>query len=287
MKPIPAGVNQTDTAEGRRALGVGEQGHRLPRLDSNRSEVDEEWAASLRFPMRIAETHCVITGASTGIGFAIAERLGERGARLVICGRNAAKLAEAVKRLEGEGIRVAGHTCDVGDPSQVERFATAAHDHLGRVDVLINNAGFGHFAPVADTSVEIFDQIMAANVRGVFLMTRAFLPEMLERQSGHIVNIASLAGKNGVPNGAAYSASKHAVIGFSRSLMLEVRKQGVRVIAVCPGSVATPFFDRAGAPRDDHDKLLQPKDVADAVVGALELPKRALISELDIRPANP
>lgn len=237
--------------------------------------------------MRIAETHCVVTGATSGIGLAIARRFGERGARLAICGRTAATLRTAVKRLEDEGISVIGHTCDVGDPEQVATFASAVHDGLGRVDVLVNNAGVASFAPVAEMPIEQFDEIMRTNVRGVYLMTRAFLPEMLRREAGHIVNVASLAGKNGVPRGAAYSASKHAVLGFTRSLMLETRRQGVRVIAVCPGSVATPFFDKAGVEREDLDRVLQPEDVADAVVSALELPRRALVSELDIRPANP
>lgn len=206
---------------------------------------------------------------------------------MAICGRTATTLRGAVTRLEDEGITVIGHPCDVGEPGQVEDFAAAVHRELGRVDVLVNNAGIATFTPVAEMPVEQFDEIMRTNVRGIYLMTRAFLPEMLQRETGHIVNVASLAGKNGVAGGAAYSASKHAVLGFSRSLMLETRKQGVRVIAVCPGSVATPFFDRAGAERDNLDRALKPEDVADAVVAALELPRRALVSELDIRPANP
>jgi 3-oxoacyl-[acyl-carrier protein] reductase len=110
---------------------------------------------------------------------------------------------------------------------------------------------------------------------------------MLDHASGHIVNIASLAGRNAVPQAAAYAASKHAVLGFSKSLFAEVRAQGVRVTAVCPGSVVTPFFEKSGVSIERPEAKLQPEDIADTVVAVLELPDRALISELDIRPANP
>jgi 3-oxoacyl-[acyl-carrier protein] reductase len=110
---------------------------------------------------------------------------------------------------------------------------------------------------------------------------------MRRRGSGDIVNIASLAGRNGFVGGTAYTASKHAVLGFSKSLMLEVRKANIRVIAVCPGSVETPFFEKSGYPRPDPGKVLSADDVARAVVAALELPGRAMVSELDIRPTNP
>ena len=104
---------------------------------------------------------------------------------------------------------------------------------------------------------------------------------------GAIVNIASLAGKNGFDGGTAYCASKHAVLGFSKALMLEVRKRGIRVIAVCPGSVATPFMDKQSQMRPNRERVLQPDDVAQAVLGALTLPDRAMLSEFDLRPTNP
>jgi NAD(P)-dependent dehydrogenase (short-subunit alcohol dehydrogenase family) len=142
-------------------------------------------------------------------------------------------------------------------------------------------------APVDELPLEQFDQTMSVNVRGPFLMTRAFLPEMKLRTRGQIVNIASLAGRNGFPGGTAYSASKHAVLGFSKSLMLELRQYGIRVVAVCPGSVVTPFFDKSGMELQSPERKLRAEDVAQTVVTALELPDRALISELDIRPTNP
>jgi 3-oxoacyl-[acyl-carrier protein] reductase len=237
--------------------------------------------------MEIKNANCIVTGATEGIGRAIAFELGARGAQLAVCARTAARLETLFGELEERGIAAVGGPCDVADEAGVAAFAAMVGERMGQVDVLVNNAGLAHFAPVAEMSVEQFDETMAVNVRGIFLMTKAFLPGMLERGSGHIINIASLAGRNPVPGGAAYAASKHAVLGFSKSLFGEVRKRGIRVVAICPGSVVTPFFDKSGAALENPERKLQAEDVAATVVAALELPDRALISELDIRPTNP
>jgi 3-oxoacyl-[acyl-carrier protein] reductase len=152
--------------------------------------------------------------------------------------------------------------------------------------VVVNNAGIGRFKPLRELSLDDWDATMAVNVRSLYLVTRAFL-EGLERAGGTIVNIASLAGKNGVEGGTAYSASKHAVLGFSKSLMLEVRKHGVRVVAICPGSVSTPFMDKQHRTHRDRDRALTADDVAHAVLAAVTASDRAMISEIDIRPTNP
>jgi len=237
--------------------------------------------------MEIRDSVCVITGATEGIGRAIALALGERGGRLAVCARTAERVDSLVRELEGLGYTAVGAACDVADEADVARFARFVAERLGPVDVLVNNAGLGNFSPVDEMTVDEFDRTMAVNVRGVFLMTRAFLDEMKQRGTGHIVNISSLAGRNPVPGGAAYAASKHAVLGFSKSLFGEVRKQGIRVVAICPGSVVTPFFDKAGSEIQNPERKLQAEDVAATVVAALELPDRALVSELDIRPTNP
>jgi 3-oxoacyl-[acyl-carrier protein] reductase len=155
------------------------------------------------------------------------------------------------------------------------------------VDVLVNNAGVGVLKPFADLSLEEWDLTFATNVRSLYLVTREVLPAMRARRDGAVVNIASLAGKNAVVGGTAYAATKHAVLGFSKSLMLEVRKEGVRVIAICPGTVATGFGVGRTVPKISREGVLQPEDVAHAVVSALQLPARALMSEIDLRPANP
>jgi len=237
--------------------------------------------------MDLTDKNCVVTGATEGIGRAIVAALASRGARLAVCARTAARVTELVESLRADGRVAVGQACDVGEEDEVRAFAAMVRTELGPVDVLVNNAGLAHFVPVAEMTAAAFDETMAVNVRGTFLMTRAFLPEMLERRRGHVVNVASLAGRNPVPNAAAYSASKHAVLGFSKSLFAEVRKQGVRVTAVCPGSVVTPFFDKSGGELRNPDGKLRPEDVADTVLAALQLPERALVSELDLRPTNP
>jgi 3-oxoacyl-[acyl-carrier protein] reductase len=206
---------------------------------------------------------------------------------VAICARTPERVENSLRDFTDQGIDAIGWACDVSDEGSVSHFADRVLAAFETADVLVNNAGLSHFAPLTELSTEQIDEMLAVNVRGVFLMTRAFLPAMLEQESGQIVNVASLAGRNAVERGTAYAASKHAVLGFSKSLMLEVRKSNVRVIAVCPGSVHTGFFDKAGMSIGNASQLLRPEHVAEAVRSALELPDGALVSELDIRPANP
>ena len=158
---------------------------------------------------------------------------------------------------------------------------------LGEIDVLVNNAGVLIARPIEELTLEDWDVTMATNLRSLYLTTRLVLPGMRARRQGTIVNVASLAGRNGFVGGSAYSASKHAVLGFSRSLMLEVRKENVRVIAVCPGSVATGMLRDQAMLQPDHERILRPEDVAASILHVLTLPAGALVSELDIRPTNP
>jgi len=230
---------------------------------------------------------CVVTGGSEGIGRAIAGALGARGARLAICARTSGKVDAAVADLRETGSTAWGARCDVSDDRQVRDFADAVHRELGTVDVLVNNAGLGHLVPVEDMSLAQFDETFAVNVRGVFLMTKAFLPDMKAKQAGTIVNIASLAGRNPVQHLAAYAASKHAVLGFSKSLMLEVRKHHIRVVTICPGTVVTDIFGKSAREIERAEHKLLPEDVAHTVVATIEAAGRAMISELDIRPTNP
>lgn len=237
--------------------------------------------------MDFSSSRCVVTGATEGIGRAIALALGKRGGRVALCSRSVDRVDATVRELAAEGLDVMGATCDVSDDASITAFAERVLESFGSVDVLVNNAGLAHFGALSELTRAQIDAMLNINLRGLILVTRAFLPGMLQRRSGHIVNIASLAGRNPVPRGTVYAASKHAVLGFSKSLMQEVRQANVRVLAVCPGSVETPFFGKAGIELKNADRVLQPQDVAHAVVSALELPDRALISELDIRPANP
>lgn len=229
----------------------------------------------------------LITGATEGIGRATALALGKAGWQVGICARTAAKVDTTLAEFRAAGIRAAGQAADVGDSAQVGTLVAKIEADLGPIDALINNAGVLIGKLFLELSLEEWDQTMATNVRSLFLVTRAVLPGMLSRQRGDIVNVASLAGRNGFVGGTAYAASKHAVLGFSRSLMLETRKQGIRVIAICPGSVATVMLQDQPLLKADAEQILRPEDVASVIKTALELPTRALVSELDIRPTNP
>jgi 3-oxoacyl-[acyl-carrier protein] reductase len=237
--------------------------------------------------MTIKGSTAVVTGATEGIGRATAFALGRAGARLAICSRTASNVVETVAALRAAEIDAAGTACDVGDPTQVGAFAEFVVREIGEPSILVNNAGIGWFGQFVDMPLEAWDGLMATNVRSLFLVTRAFLPAMIARGRGDIVNVASLAARNPVPGAVAYGASKHAVLGFSRSLLLEVRKHGIRVVAVCPGSVASPTFSPRSRERDPA-KMLAPEDVAQTILSTVALPpERATVSELDIRPANP
>lgn len=235
--------------------------------------------------MELKQRLAVVTGATEGIGWAIALALGKAGARVAICARNTANVSHTVALLKADGIDAIGSACDVADPASVRAFAEFVRKERGDPVVLVNNAGIGIFAPLAQLSLEDWDRVMDTNVRSLYLVTHAFLGG-ITAAAGVIVNIGSLAGRNGLEGGTAYTASKHALLGFSKSLMLEVRKTGARVIAICPGSVATNFNPGRG-PRPNADRLLQPQDVAQTVLSAITLPSRAMISELDLRPTNP
>jgi 3-oxoacyl-[acyl-carrier protein] reductase len=228
-----------------------------------------------------------ITGATEGIGRATAFALGRAGYRVGVCARTESRVRGLIQDLKREGIEAAGGPADVGDPEQTARVIDEVTRTLGEIDVLVNNAGILIAKPVEELTLEDWDATMQSNVRSLYLVTRAVLPSMRRRRQGSIVNVASLAGKNGFAGGTAYAASKHAVLGFSRSLMLEVRKDDVRVIAICPGSVDTRMLHDQPMLKAEPSRILQPEDVAASILHAIALPPRALVSELDVRPTNP
>lgn len=229
----------------------------------------------------------LVTGASRGLGRAIALALGRAGWRIGVCARSGASVQRILAELRDAGITAAGRPADVGSEGDAAALVSHVERALGPIETLVNNAGVLHARPLEEITLEEWDETFSTNVRSLYLFTRAVLPGMRERRTGCIVNIASLSGRSGFVGGTAYTASKHAVLGFSRSLMLEVRNDGVRVIAVCPGSIATDMIQRQNMFEKDPARILQPEDVAEIVVDAVTLPARALVSELDIRPAAP
>lgn len=232
-------------------------------------------------------TTALVTGATHGIGRATAFALGRAGYRVGVCARTAGKVDSLVAELRASGIEAAGRAADVAEPAQVTSVVEHVSTALGEIGVLVNNAGVLIARPIEDLTLEDWDATMATNLRGLFLMTRAVLPPMRARRQGDIVNVASLAARNGFAGGSAYAASKHAVLGFGRSLMLELRKEGIRVVTVCPGSVDTGMLRDQPMLKSNPDRILRPEDVADTILHSLRLPERALVSEVDIRPTNP
>ena len=192
------------------------------------------------------EPVALVTGGTSGIGLAVARRLGAGGARVHVCARRAEELDTAVKTLREEGLDVSGTPCDVSVPDQVRSLIRDVVDRYGHLDILVNNAG----RPGGGVTVEISDEtwfdVINTNLNSVFLVTKEALRTggMLDRGRGRIINIASTGGKQGVIWGAPYSASKHGVVGFSKSLGLELAKTGITVNAVCPGFVETPMAER-------------------------------------------
>jgi len=229
----------------------------------------------------------LITGATQGIGRATAVAFGRAGYRVGVVARTAPKIDALVAELRAEGIEAAGAAADVADPEAVRSAVALVVDQLGEIGVLVNNAGVLIARPFEELTLDDWDTTMATNLRSLYLVTREVLPGMRQRRDGTIVNVASLAGRNGFAGGTAYTASKHAVLGFARSLMLEVRKEGVRVVTVCPGSVDTGMLQDQPMLSTNRERILRPEDVADAILHAVQLPGRAMVSELDIRPTNP
>ncbi len=221
---------------------------------------------------------CIVTGASRGIGKAIALRLAREGSRVELVARSRAALAELAR---GQPTLTA-HVCDVTVPAEVETTVATILASRGRVDVLVNNAGIGVFGPLESTSYEDFRRVLEVNAGGTFLFAKAVLPAMKMQAAGDIINMSSVVGSKGYPEQTAYGASKHAVLGFTKALAAEVHDQGVRVRSICPGGVDT---DMAGQARPDLDRssLIRPEDVAEAVVYLLTAPPTAVVDNLNLR----
>ena len=228
----------------------------------------------------------IITGASRGIGKGLALRFAREKHKIMLFGRDEKALEETASELKKLGAESAIFTGDVSDAEFVNYSVNEILSKYGRTDHLINNAGTRVFKKVIDADLEDFKKQIDANLYGIYNFTKACLPSMIERMSGSIINILSLAGKNSFVTGSMYSASKHAALGFTKSLMLEVREYNIRVAAVCPGSVDTSFFSGTSM-KPNRDKILKVEDVAESVAAILNLPVHALMSEIDLRPTNP
>lgn len=235
----------------------------------------------------IQDKSALVTGGTRGIGLAIARALLERGGRVFICARKKDEVDRTIKTLgESFGDKIYGGVCDVSDAGQVRAMFELAGTALGGLDILINNAGIGSHSYVEKMSHEEWRATIETNLSGVFYCCHEALPLMKRRGGGFIINIGSLAGKNSFAGGAAYCATKHGLIGFTESLMQEVRYDHIRASCVMPGSVNTGF-GRSGEQDPATTWKLSPEDVATVVINLLEMDPRALASQVELRPSEP
>ncbi len=223
-----------------------------------------------------------ITGASKGIGHAVAQALIADGYAVTITSRNAEEIAQVAAEL-GTGAR--GVACDVKDPRAVQAAVDAHVAAFGGLDVLFVNAGVGHFGNVADLSIEQWQDVIDTNLSGAFYTVKAAIPALSAR-GGYIFTLSSLAGKNPLPGGGAYNASKFGLNGLSEVLNLDLRDRGIKVTQIMPGSVATHF--NGHTPDQDKDAWkIQPEDLAQLTVDLLHMPERTLPSRVEVRPSRP
>jgi 3-oxoacyl-[acyl-carrier protein] reductase len=230
----------------------------------------------------------IVTGGSRGIGLAIAADLLRAGASVAITGLKDAHLQEAKRSLDSVGggaSRIEAMQADVSSPGEAPTLVKRVVERFGGLDILINNAGIGDFAPVADMSADTWRRVIGTNLSGVFYCCHAAIPALRERGGGWIINISSLAGYNAFPGGAAYCASKAGLNAFSEVLMQEVRHDGIRVSYVMPGSVRTRFS--GGGEDPGTEWKLAPEDVSQVVMDLLAHPSRSLPSRVELRPSRP
>lgn len=228
---------------------------------------------------------CVVTGATKGIGHAIAETFAAAGADVVISARTSSDVERVAADLDaGAAGRVVGLTADVSRPEDCARLIDETVAALGRLDVLVNNAGVGVLTSIEDLSVEDWQMQIDTNLQGVFCCAKAAVPH-LKSTEGWIINIGSLAGRNPFAGGSGYNASKFGLVGMTEAMMLDLRHSGIRVSIVMPGSVNTRFG--AGFPEAGRDWALGAEDVASAVLHLLSYPDNAHVSRVEMRPSRP
>ncbi len=224
----------------------------------------------------------IVTGTSKGIGKAIALKLADENKIVCAFARTQNKIDELV-RLNKNIIPFIG---DITNKSFVENSVNKILNDFGKVDHLINNAGMAVFKKFVDSNIEDLQKQIDINLYAVFNLTKALVNHFIERRSGTIINISSLAGKNGFAYGTTYASTKHALMGFTKSLFMELREYDIRVSAVCPGSVETEMIIDSPVRPQKIDKALKPDDVAEVVSTIIKMPANALISEIELRPNN-
>ncbi len=225
-----------------------------------------------------------ITGGSKGIGYGIAKALIEQGMKVAITSRDLSSAKKAAASLSNDPAMVLALESDVSTLAGEQAAVKKVLEHFGRLDVLIANAGVGHFAPIESLTEEEWNSTINTNLSGVFHSVKASL-DALKESKGYIITIASLAGTNFFENGAAYNASKFGLVGFSQAIMLDLRKYGIKVTTIMPGSVATHFNNHT--PDENDTWKIQPEDIGQMVADLLKMPPRTLPSKIEVRPSMP
>ena len=226
----------------------------------------------------------LITGATQGIGLATAQALADRGCGLILCARDRKRLAAAQSQLSRSQVNVRTHSCDVRDEKSVASMFAEIRKTFSHLDILINSAGIAHpFRPITELKTQEWNEVLATNLTGTFLVSRGALRFMSRGSS--IVNVLSISSKRAFPNLAAYTASKFGALGLTNTLREELRSQGIRVMAVLPGSTDTPIWDTLW-PEAPRSKMMRSETVAQAIVAALRLPSETTVEELDLMPTG-
>ena len=229
----------------------------------------------------------LITGGGRGIGRATAIELAKEGVNVGLVGRTLENLEKVKAELEAYDVNVAVATADVSNLDEITKAVESIKSELGPIDILLNNAGISKFGGFMELTPEEWTNIIDVNLKGVYYTTRAVLPEMIERQTGDIINISSTAGERGGPVTSAYSASKFGVIGLSESLMQEVRKHNIRVSTMTPSTVATEMAAELNLTDGNPEKVMQPEDLAELIVIQLKLDPRVVLKHAGLWSNNP
>ncbi len=232
--------------------------------------------------MKLKDQVCIVTGAGRGIGEAIAKAFAAEGAKVCCAARSRNEIERVAGEIQAAGGQAIAVACDVTDSAQVEAMARETEERLGPVDVLVNNAGAAVFKPLEETTLEDWMRLHAVNATGAFLCSKAVMTGMKKRRRGHIIMISSQAGRKGYPGQSAYCAAKHAVMGLTKVLALELQPFDIRVTAICPGGVDTELVRRG---RDDVDlsEYMRPEEIAETAVFIASRQGIAQIDEITVR----
>ncbi|SEM17763.1 3-oxoacyl-[acyl-carrier protein] reductase [Mesobacillus persicus] len=229
----------------------------------------------------------LVTGAGRGIGRAAAIALAKEGVNVGLLGLTLTNLEKVTEELEEYGVNVSGAAADVADLASVEHAVEHIRSELGPIDILINNAGTAKFGGFLELEPAEWEKIIQVNLMGTYYVTRAVLPEMIERKAGDIINISSTAGQKGAPVTSAYSASKFAVLGLTESLLMEVRKHNIRVTAMTPSTVATDLAVENNLVGENTERVMQAEDLAEMMIAQLKLHPRVFVKSTGLWSTNP